>query len=58
VFTGWISFSQWIKHEFGAYPKRGMLVELGRMSKEEREEHTWFGVYLWENKTGKGGRDY
>jgi hypothetical protein len=32
-----------------------MLVELGKMSKEEREKHTWFGVYLWETrKKGKG----
>jgi|GEM_PF-5265276 len=50
VFPDWVGFSQWIKHEFGAYPKREMLVELGRMSKAEREEHTWFGLYLWEKK--------
>jgi len=50
VFPGWIGFSQWIKHEFGDYPKREMLVELGRMSKAEREEHTLFGLYLWEKK--------
>lgn len=50
VFPGWIGFSQWIKKEFEAYPKREMLAELGRMSKEEREEHTWFAVYLWERK--------
>jgi hypothetical protein len=50
VFTGWIGFSQWIKHEFGDYPQREMLVELGRMSKAEREEDTWFGLYLWEKK--------
>jgi len=36
--------------EFGAYPKRGKLVELARMSKTEREEYTWFGLYLWEKK--------
>ena len=54
MFPGWIGFSQWIKKEFGAYPKREKLVELGRMSKAEREEHTWFGVYLWEKK-GKSG---
>ena len=52
VFSGWIGFSQWIKKEYGDYPKREMLVELRRMSKEEREEHTWFGVYLWEKKRG------
>ena len=50
VFPGWIEFSQWIKTEFGAYPKREVLVELGRMSKAEREEHTWFGLYLWERR--------
>ena len=48
VFPGWIGFSQWCKKEFRAYPKREMLVDLGRMSKAEREEHTLFGVYLWE----------
>lgn len=50
VFPGWIGFSQWKKKEFGDYPEREMLVELGRMSKEAREEHTWYGVYLWEKK--------
>jgi len=50
VFPSWIGFSQWIKKEFGAYPKREMLVELGGMSKEAREEHTLFGLYLWEKK--------
>ena len=50
VFPGWIEFSQWIKKEFGAYPKKEKLVELGRMSKAEREEHTLFGLYLWETK--------
>ena len=55
VFPGWIGFSQWIKQEFGAYPKKEKLVELGRMSKEEREENLWFGLYLWErgNNIGK-----
>ena len=55
VFPGWIGFSQWIKKEFGAYPKREKLVELGRMKKEEREEHALFGIYLWE--LGKQKRD-
>ena len=50
MFPGWIGFSQWIKHEFGDYPKREMLVELGGMSKETRKDHTWFGLYLWEKK--------
>jgi len=50
VFPGWISFSQWFKKEFGDYPPREMLVELAKMSKGEREEHTWFGLYLWEKK--------
>jgi hypothetical protein len=54
VFTGWIGFSQWIKKEFGDYPQREMLVALGRMRKAEREEHTWFGLYLWEKKHRKG----
>lgn len=53
VFPGWIGFSQWIKREFGEYPPRDMLVELGRMGKEERKEHTWFGLYLWEKKRVK-----
>ncbi|MGB5926335.1 MAG: hypothetical protein WBH01_09660 [Dehalococcoidia bacterium] len=50
VFPGWIGFSQWIKHEFGGYPKREMLVELGKMSKAEREENVLFRLYLWEKK--------
>jgi len=48
VFPGWIGFSQWIKKEFSAYPKREVLVELGRISRAKREEHTLFGLYLWE----------
>ena len=55
VFTGWIGFSQWIKKEFGAYPKREMLVGLGRMGKAEREEYTWFWLYLLENRKEKEG---
>ena len=27
-----------------------MLINLGRMSKAERVEHTLFGLYLWEKK--------
>ena len=50
VFPGWIGFSQWFKKEFGLYPPREMLVEIAKMSKAEREEHTWFGLYLWEKK--------
>ena len=53
VFPGWIGFSQWLKKEFDSYPKREMLVDLGRMSKAEREEHTWFGLYLWESSRKK-----
>jgi len=56
VFAGWIGFSQWIKKEFGAYPKREMLVELRKISKAEREEHTLFGLYLWEKKSHIGKR--
>ena len=48
MFPGWIGFSQWIKKEFGAYPKKEMLVELAKMSNVERKEHTLFGLYLWE----------
>ena len=36
--------------EFPVYPPREMLVELAKMSKAAREEHVWFGVYLWEKK--------
>jgi hypothetical protein len=50
MFPGWIGFSQWFKKEFGDYPPREMIIELNRMSKAEREEHTWFGLYLWEKK--------
>jgi len=55
VFPGWIGFSQWFKKEFGIYPPREMLVELAKMSKVEREEHTWVGLYLWESGKMKGG---
>ena len=48
-----IGFSQWFKKEFGDYPPREMLVELGRMSKAEREENTWLGLYLWETRKQK-----
>ena len=50
VFTGWISFSQWFKKEFSVYPPREILVELAKMGRAEREEHVWFGVYLWETR--------
>ena len=50
VLSGWIGFSQWFKKEFGVYPPREMLVGLAKMSKAEREEDTWFGVYLWEKE--------
>jgi hypothetical protein len=30
-----------------------MLVELGRMNKAEREEHPWFGLYVWDKKRRK-----
>jgi len=35
-----------------------MLVELAKMSKEEREEHVWFGLYLWETGKAKGGKGH
>jgi hypothetical protein len=50
VFPGWIGFSQWFKKEFGDYPPKEMLVGAARMRKEEREESTWFGVYVWARK--------
>ena len=53
VFPGWIGFSKWFNKEFGIYPPKQMLVELAKMSKEEREEHTWFGLYLWANSKTK-----
>ena len=53
VFPGWVCWSQWFKKEFGDYPPREMLVELGKKSKAERVEHTWFGLYLWEKKRSK-----
>ena len=49
VFPGWIGFSKQFRKEFAIYSPREMLVELAKKSKEEREEHTWFGLYLWEN---------
>ena len=36
VFPGWIGFSQWFKKEFGVYLPAEVLVELARMSREER----------------------
>jgi hypothetical protein len=54
VFPGWVGFSQWFKKEFGAYPKREMLVALRRMSKAEREEHAWSGLSLWGTRKAKG----
>jgi hypothetical protein len=40
VFPGWVGFSQWVRKKFGIYPAREMLIELGRMSKANREENT------------------
>ena len=54
VFPRWVGFSQWFKREFGIYPRREMLIELAGRSKGEREEDTWFGLYLWEREAGKG----
>jgi hypothetical protein len=54
VFPGWVGFSQWFKREFGDYPSREMLIDLGRISRAGREEDTWFGLYLWEMKPSKG----
>jgi len=54
MFPGWIGFSQWVKKEFSAYPKRELLVELAEMGKTGREGYTLFGLYLWEKKHSKG----
>ena len=56
MFPGWIGFSQWFKKEFGVYPPRAILIELGKKGKAEREEHTWFGLYLWGRKRIKAWR--
>ena len=56
VFPGWVGFSKWFRREFGEYPPRDMMIELSRMSTEEREEDTWFGLYLWEKKGFVGNR--
>jgi hypothetical protein len=53
VFPGWLGFSRWFKKEFSVYPPREMLVELAKVGKVEREEHVWFGVYLWETRRQK-----
>ena len=53
VFSGWIGFSKWFNKGFGIYPPETMLVELGKMTKAEREENTWFVLYLWEKKHRK-----
>ena len=58
MFLGWIGFSQWFKKEFGAYPKKEMLVVLAKMGKEEREENTLVGVYMWETRKAKKGKGY
>ena len=54
MFPGWIGFSQWFKKEFGTYPPREMLIELGSMSNAEREEYTWFALFLWETRKKEG----
>jgi|GEM_PF-2986883 len=58
VFPGWIGFSRRFKKEFGVYPPRETLVELSRMSKDEREENTLFGVYLWEIRKQRERRGF
>jgi len=50
VFSGWTGFSQWFKKDFGVYPPKEMLIELGKKSKAEREENVLFRLYLWEKK--------
>lgn len=57
MFPGWIGFSGPFKKQFGYYPEREILVALGKMSKVQREDHTWFGLYFWgirKEKEGKG----
>jgi len=54
VLPGWIGFSQWFKKEFGEYPPRKMLVGLAKMTKAEREGHTWLGLFLWASARGSG----
>jgi hypothetical protein len=53
VFRCWIGLSQWVKKEFGAYPKRELLIRLGRMSNRERLGDTWLGLYLWDTEKRK-----
>jgi len=55
VFPGWMGFSRWVKKEFSYYLKRELLVESGEMSKAEREQYVWFGIYLWETGIGRKG---
>jgi hypothetical protein len=41
VFKGWIAWSRWFKKHYGVYPDQmypGILAELSRMSKVERDE--------------------
>jgi hypothetical protein len=54
VFPDWVGSSRWFKKEFGVYPPRETLVELGKMTGEEPEEHAWFVLYLWERNRRKG----
>ena len=35
-----------------------MMVDLGKMSKAEREEYTLFGTYLWEVGKAKECKGY
>jgi hypothetical protein len=56
VFPRWVGFSQWFKREFGDYPTGDMIVELSKMSKAERKEDTWFGLYLWEKNKLTGNK--
>jgi hypothetical protein len=53
VLPGWIDFSQWVKKEFGEYPKTERLLELATMSKGGREDDTLFGLYLWGTRRAK-----
>ena len=55
VFAGWIGFSNWVKKEFSHYPKREVMVELGKMSRAQRAEYIWFWLYLWEKGERKEG---
>ncbi len=44
VFPGWVGFSKWIKKEFGEYPPREMLVDMGKLGGEELLNNVWYSL--------------